>query len=323
MRMDWRNWNFIAWRATKRAVPGWLVDATVCVCVNRTNWDARPNVREHWTTSFSVLALRSFAWLLPLRFGFRVWDTFGRIRSTLYYVDLGVGIFSDLAKRNFLYLIWKFISLLVAALISCRRVGFMLRLLVPLVRLHFTNELHRLRRKLRPPVAAKTLMAKRKLANQKEIDSNIARYKVSSNNLLAACVFAPAVYLGRLMYILLSIRFVGILFLMFNISKRYYLERIKLKRKKTTVAAAYARGIEISTLHRKIHLFSISNALCFRLRLLLLCLWINESFTHIPGIGDDSGKWRTQSQHDQTIFSVYLSVGCVCGSLSFASRAMA
>lgn len=34
-----------------------------------------------------------------------------------------------------------------------------------------------------------------------------------------------------------------------------YLERIKLKKKKTSVAAAYAREIEISTLHRKIHLF--------------------------------------------------------------------
>lgn len=138
---------------------GW--SSRVCVCVNRTNWDARPNVREHWTTSFSVLVLRSFAWLLPLRFGSGVWDTFGRVRSTLYHVDLGVGIFSDLAKRNFLYLIWKFISLLVATLISCRRVDFMLRLLVLLVRLHFTNELHRLRRTLGPPVAAKTRMPKR------------------------------------------------------------------------------------------------------------------------------------------------------------------
>lgn len=102
MRTDWRNWNFIAYSAhNKRA-------ELTAVCESNK---LRRTTQCAWTLeqlNFSVLGSCSFAWLLPLRFGFCVRDTFGRIRIVTRTYFICIKVFLAIWPREkFLYLIWN------------------------------------------------------------------------------------------------------------------------------------------------------------------------------------------------------------------------
>lgn len=135
----------------------------------------------------------------------------------LHEDEMWVDIFSNLTKRNFLYLFLNFILLLIgrSSVVVSR---FVLLLLLVRLWLHFNKKLHRLRLQTR----IHSLHQENKPANQREIDSNKAINSAAATGSLLwcmrACVRERALRLFRVKrcehdrVILLSNRFVGVYF---------------------------------------------------------------------------------------------------------------